>query len=481
MLKILFFVWIANFVLNLLMKENKAVLISIGLSGLIIVAASYYFIFTLKKFGYFTMYFLISGCFLILSLLLMLDSSNLTTYCFLFLLLMVSIFYQRMDIIIYSGVLTNALGIIFFIHLKDKIFQDVSYGLLPYINFIFIGMTVIMISQAKYSEKLRAKVERDHAQSETQNRHLQGLIDKVDESIQTLDEFGVELNKSIQSTKHISDSASKQFSNVNDRLKLQKSDADHIDNDIRNINGKISNVYKSTQLMKGSYEETKKIIGSANKEMSSLNFDMNSLIKETEKSSDYMDTMTREIKKITKILEFLSSISHQSEMLSFNTNIEASRLGLGGATVNVIAKEMKKLSDDSKKATKDIEMLIGIISEQWEHIRKNSEHRNNFILSTQLNVQDAAHRYIELTNHTNTIFSQTTSIEKMIEEIYVSIERIQNGSTALLDTSTENMESAKEFQDVIVNQKNDLNQLTDNLGILSKQVESLKKYAKQSS
>ncbi|MBN2467722.1 MAG: methyl-accepting chemotaxis protein [Deltaproteobacteria bacterium] len=81
--------------------------------------------------------------------------------------------------------------------------------------------------------------------------------------------------------------------------------------------------------------------------------------------------MTREfgdkIRKITKIADIISGISEQTNLLSFNAAIEATRAGEFGKGFSVVSDEVRRLAEKSKRFTEEITAIIDEI--QKDNIR----------------------------------------------------------------------------------------------------------------
>ncbi|MFN8578326.1 MAG: methyl-accepting chemotaxis protein [Candidatus Sericytochromatia bacterium] len=89
---------------------------------------------------------------------------------------------------------------------------------------------------------------------------------------------------------------------------------------------------------------------------------LNNFIK---KSVDEIENLSKSSNDIEKITEIISDIANQTNLLALNAAIEAARAGEYGRGFSVVAMEIRKLSEKTQQATKDI---------------KNSIEENNIIL-----------------------------------------------------------------------------------------------------
>ncbi len=72
-------------------------------------------------------------------------------------------------------------------------------------------------------------------------------------------------------------------------------------------------------------------------------------------------TLAEQAQAIGEIIATVNDIAEQTNVLSLNAAIEASRAGEQGKGFSVVAGEVKALADQSKKATAQVRQILGEI------------------------------------------------------------------------------------------------------------------------
>ncbi|MGQ9823796.1 MAG: methyl-accepting chemotaxis protein [Desulfotomaculales bacterium] len=101
-------------------------------------------------------------------------------------------------------------------------------------------------------------------------------------------------------------------------------------------------------------------------------------------AAEALDGLAGKAKKETaqgdRVLEFISDIATQTNLLGLNAAIEAARIGHLGTGFNVVAREIRILAEKTTKYAKEAGSIIGNISRTVEEIKK---HLNGILRQAQ--------------------------------------------------------------------------------------------------
>lgn len=165
----------------------------------------------------------------------------------------------------------------------------------------------------------------------------------------------------------------------------------------------------------------------SNLQLSALVKTINDISNSFENSSTKIQGLGIKISEINKITDVIKSIAEQTNLLSLNASIEAAKAGESGRGFAVVANEIKKLAEQSKSSSNDINRLIYDISNETGFVVSNTNEFNKD-LKQQVNIiENSVQDFKKIIESINDILPQ-------IEEINITVEEINNQKDKIIET-----------------------------------------------
>lgn len=185
------------------------------------------------------------------------------------------------------------------------------------------------------------------------------------------------------------------------------------------LSERINEVTEKMSTTSGVMDKTQKNIAKAVTNIKALNIKSEETSKFSMEIIDEIKDLSNNMLEIKNIINLIMGISSQTNLLSLNAAIEATKAGQAGRGFSVVADEVRKLADQSKKASIKIADIINEIAIKTELVVEEANNSNSIIQK-----QMAA---VISTNDTfNTMGNATGRINEKIEKMKNAAEGILN-------------------------------------------------------
>ncbi|RBP04989.1 methyl-accepting chemotaxis protein [Rossellomorea aquimaris] len=235
--------------------------------------------------------------------------------------------------------------------------------------------------------------------------NMKDTIQVVQQSIYNVRESAEGLSAVSEETNASSEEMAKAVTEIATGASQSAADSDRAHHQTEQLGTRINGVYEKSKAMS-------EMAGQAD----AMNQSGLNQVKELENayhsSSEYISSMENvilsleaKVKTIESVMGTITDISSQTNLLALNASIEAARAGEHGKGFAVVAEEVRKLADQSVKATEEVKRTI-------IEIQQGSHQAVDEMVKTKetFEVQN------EVIERTNDVFDQTSQLMKSMQD-----------------------------------------------------------------
>ena len=263
---------------------------------------------------------------------------------------------------------------------------------------------------------------------------LRDVISKVSSSAQMVAASSEELTASSDESSQSSAQIIKVITDVAMGADKQVLSVETALGTVERIVKEIDNMSKSSAEMAGKASEMAEKAGVGNQIVNKAIGQMDSLGKSVDTSSVLIGQLGERSKEIGEIVNTISGIAGQTNLLALNAAIEAARAGEHGRGFAVVADEVRKLAEQSQVSAKHISELIGKIQNDTQSVVKSMN-----VGTTEVKAG------AEAVNNAGTIFRD---IYKMIGEVNREIIATQKAVEEMIKASNEADVAVMEIEEI---------------------------------
>jgi len=291
---------------------------------------------------------------------------------------------------------------------------------------------------------------------ESMRKKIKDTINEIKNSSEKTQVSASELSSVSSELSALSEELSSQVQNINESSENVSSNVDIVSNGVSEIAESANLISKSAQELSQAAGNTTEAAEGGVKSIKSVSKRIGEARTQSKDTEKNVKELRDKAENVGKIIDTINSITEQTNLLALNAAIEAARAGEAGKGFAVVADEIRKLAEESSKATDQIAMILGEIKDK------------------SIKVNNATIKNVEIIE---TIDDEMEKISEQFDKIQKMVINMNAGIESLTATSEEQSASTQEMSSSmndVVNVISDItHQLSESAKALNEQTQGI--------
>ncbi|MBR1730623.1 MAG: methyl-accepting chemotaxis protein [Selenomonadaceae bacterium] len=202
---------------------------------------------------------------------------------------------------------------------------------------------------------------------------------------------------------------------------------------------------------------------------------MNEIAKSVAESAKIVQELGENSKEIGSIVEVISGIADQTNLLALNAAIEAARAGEQGRGFAVVADEVRKLAEGSQESVQKIGTIINKIQITTDKAVETMNKGHQLVQEGRQNVESTGSSFHEIVNMIQVAEENSTQVMQIINSLQEPIDDIVNRTEKIAKMSDEISKTMQTISIATAEQAENVVEISDKSSSLTDLSQNMKK------
>ena len=305
-------------------------------------------------------------------------------------------------------------------------------------------------------------------------QHMRQALANIREASNHVSESSEKMQSSIQKTEDLLQNVAIAVTAAADNSTEQESLINATGERVEMMEQDIDKAIKAMRVGLDSVEATAKHAADGNELAIETVRHMNEIANAVAESTQIVQELGEHSKEIGSIVETISAISEQTNLLALNAAIEAARAGEHGRGFAVVADEVRKLAESSQQSVQKIGSIIGTLQDMTGKAVQNMQSGHELVEKGRGNVENTGASFNEIVNMIRIAEENSTQVMTTIGNLRKPIEDIVKRSGRIAEMSVESAKKMEAISIATAEQAENIVEIAEDSGSLANLADNMR-------
>ena len=171
-------------------------------------------------------------------------------------------------------------------------------------------------------------------------------------------------------------------------------------------------------------KEAAELSSNSRNDIVDITSELNELSEQVSINNHSIGEITNQANEITSVIELITDIADQTNLLALNAAIEAARAGEHGRGFAVVADEVRKLAERTHKATGEISVSIKSLQQDMNEIQTSSDNMKRTVEGSTEKISGFEDTLIQLSENSEQIVHSSFRMENSVFVVLAKLDHI---------------------------------------------------------